>query len=139
MVKKNGTKTTCATTGAAYQAGQSYTVAASPASAAAATYGTQRPAGYHAAYQAGAPGQGTYAAVGTGGTPAYEYGYGQTAAASYTPGYDQCGAGKPTSYATTYTSQRASQQAQATSCNSKEPVYNQTVSLKQPNSGSNTL
>ncbi|XP_048519149.1 zinc finger RNA-binding protein isoform X5 [Dendroctonus ponderosae] len=106
-----------ATTGAAYQAGQPYAVAASPASAAAATYGTQRAAGYDAAYQAGAPGQvfqGTYAAVGTGGTPAYEYGYGQTAAATYTPGYDQSGAGKPATYATTYASQRASQQAQAT-------------------------
>lgn len=58
--------------------------------------------------------QGTYAAVGTGATPAYEYGYGQTAAATYTPGYEQAAAAKPATYAATYATQRAaSQQAQA--------------------------
>lgn len=66
-------------TGAAYQAGQAgYAVAApATAAAAAATYGTQRAAGYDTAYQAAAATQGTYAAVGTGATPAYEYGYGK--------------------------------------------------------------
>lgn len=108
--------------------------------------------------------QGTYAAVGTGGTPAYEYGYGQTAAATYTPGYDQSGANKQATYAATYATQRAaSQQAQAavsymffcarritwvvfntacdqTPCNIKEPSYNQDVFLKQPiKLGSHTL
>lgn len=68
-------------TGAAYQAGQAgYAVAApatAAAAAAAATYGTQRAAGYDTAYQAAAAAsQGTYAAVSTGATPAYEYGYG---------------------------------------------------------------
>lgn len=66
-----------AATGAAYQAGQAgYAVAAPTTAAAAATYGTQRPAGYETAYQA-ATNPGTYAAVGTGTTPAYEYGYGE--------------------------------------------------------------
>lgn len=70
-------------TGAAYQAGQAgYAVAApatAAAAAAAATYGTQRAAGYDTAYQAAAAAsQGTYAAVSTGATPAYEYGYGNT-------------------------------------------------------------
>ena len=48
-----------ATTGAAYQAGQptGYAVAAAPATAAAATYGTQRAAGHDTAYQAAAAGQ----------------------------------------------------------------------------------
>lgn len=70
-------------TGAAYQAASQagYAVAAPATAAAAATYGTQRPAGYDtAAYQAAAaaaaPGA-TYAAVSTGATPAYEYGYGK--------------------------------------------------------------
>lgn len=68
-------------TGAAYQAGQAgYAVAApatAAAAAAAATYGTQRATGYDTAYQAAAAAsQGTYAAVSTGATPAYEYGYG---------------------------------------------------------------
>ncbi|KAJ8967148.1 hypothetical protein NQ314_003063 [Rhamnusium bicolor] len=65
-------------TGAAYPAGQAgYAVAAPATAAAAATYGTQRAAGYDTAYQAAAASQGTYAAVGTGATPAYEYGYGE--------------------------------------------------------------
>lgn len=65
-------------TGAAYQAGQAgYAVATPATAAAAATYGTQRAAGYDTAYQAAAASQGTYAAVGTGATPAYEYGYGK--------------------------------------------------------------
>ncbi|XP_044756419.1 zinc finger RNA-binding protein isoform X7 [Coccinella septempunctata] len=75
-----GTQYSAQATGAAYQAASQagYAVAA-PATAAAATYGTQRPAGYDtAAYQAAAaaaaPGA-TYAAVSTGATPAYEYGY----------------------------------------------------------------
>lgn len=82
---------------------------------------------------------GTYAAVGTGTTPAYEYGYGRAtaattgypdasktyyqqaaatgqaaaaAAAGYTAGYDQsaaAAAAKPTTYATTYTQRAAAQ------------------------------
>lgn len=67
-----------AATGAAYQASQAgYAVAAPATAAAAATYGTQRPAGYDTAYQAAAATPGTYAAVGTATTPAYEYGYGE--------------------------------------------------------------
>ncbi|XP_063906580.1 zinc finger RNA-binding protein isoform X3 [Zophobas morio] len=112
-----GTQYSATATGAAYQAGQAgYAVAApATAAAAAATYGTQRAAGYDTAYQAAAATQGTYAAVGTGATPAYEYGYGQTAAAGYTGGYDQtaaAAAAKPATYATTYT-QRAAGQPQA--------------------------
>ncbi|XP_076255875.1 zinc-finger protein 72D isoform X3 [Rhynchophorus ferrugineus] len=119
-------------TGAAYQAGQpGYAVAAAPATAAAATYGTQRATGYDTAYQAAAATQGTYAAVGTGATPAYEYGYGQTAAASYTGGYDQAAAAKPATYATTYATQRAAgQQAQAATAAAKPAQYTATY---QPN------
>ncbi|XP_066138908.1 zinc finger RNA-binding protein isoform X4 [Euwallacea fornicatus] len=104
-----GTQYSATATGAAYQAGQAGYAVAAAAPAAAATYGTQRAPGYDQAYQTAA--QGTYA-VGTGATPAYEYGYGQTAvAATYTPGYEQ--AAKPATYAT-YASQRvATQQAQA--------------------------
>ncbi|XP_045468302.1 zinc finger RNA-binding protein isoform X15 [Harmonia axyridis] len=76
-----GTQYSAQATGAAYQAASQagYAVAAPATAAAAATYGTQRPAGYDtAAYQAAAaaaaPGA-TYAAVSTGATPAYEYGY----------------------------------------------------------------
>ncbi|XP_068911922.1 zinc finger RNA-binding protein isoform X2 [Tenebrio molitor] len=114
-----GTQYSATATGAAYQAGQAgYAVAApATAAAAAATYGTQRAAGYDTAYQAAAATQGTYAAVGTGATPAYEYGYGQTAAAGYTGGYDQtAAAAKPATYAATYTQRAAGQpQAQAAS------------------------
>ncbi|KAB0802465.1 hypothetical protein PPYR_04651 [Photinus pyralis] len=118
-----------AATGAAYQAGQAGYAVTAPATAAAATYGTQRPAGYDTAYQAAAT-PGTYAAVGTGAAPAYEYGYGRaaattgydasktyyqqaatgqtaTAAATYTAGYDQTGAAKPAAYAATYTQRAA--------------------------------
>ncbi|XP_044263086.1 zinc finger RNA-binding protein isoform X1 [Tribolium madens] len=109
-----GTQYSATATGAAYQPGQAGYAVAAPATAAAATYGTQRAATYDTAYQAAAAaGQGTYAAVGTGATPAYEYGYGQTAAAGYTGGYDQsAAAAKPATYATTYT-QRAAGQPQA--------------------------
>ncbi|CAG9768765.1 unnamed protein product [Ceutorhynchus assimilis] len=104
-----GTQYSATATGAAYQAGQpGYAVAASPATAAAATYGTQRAAGYDSAYQTAAAAQGTYATVGTGATPAYEYGYGQSAAATYTQGYEQAAAAKPATYAATY-QQRATQ------------------------------
>lgn len=124
-----------AATGAAYQAGQAgYAVAApATAAAAAATYGTQRPAGYETAYQTAAT-PATYAAVGTGTTPGYEYGYGRAAATTgydasksyyqqtataqaatgYSAAYDQtaAAAAKPASYAATYT-QRAAAQPQA--------------------------
>ncbi|CAG9863794.1 unnamed protein product [Phyllotreta striolata] len=109
-----------ATTGA-YQAGQAgYAVAAPATAAAAATYGTQRPTGYDTAYQAAAATPGTYAAVGTAPTPAYEYGYGQNPATGYTSGYDQtaaaaaaaAAAAKPGTYAATYTQRATTQQAQ---------------------------
>ncbi|GJQ85833.1 putative zinc ion binding protein [Trypoxylus dichotomus] len=136
-----------AATGAAYQAGQAgYAVATPATAAAAATYGTQRPAGYETAYQA-ATTPGTYAAVGTGTTPAYEYGYGRPAAATtgypdasktyyqqaatgqaatgYTAGYDQtAAAAKPTTYATTYTQRATAQpQAQAATVAAKPAQY----------------
>ncbi|XP_045468290.1 zinc finger RNA-binding protein isoform X4 [Harmonia axyridis] len=104
-----GTQYSAQATGAAYQAASQagYAVAAPATAAAAATYGTQRPAGYDtAAYQAAAaaaaPGA-TYAAVSTGATPAYEYGY----------GYDQTAAAKTATYATTYTQRPATAQPQA--------------------------
>ncbi|KAL1489384.1 hypothetical protein ABEB36_014291 [Hypothenemus hampei] len=130
-----GTQYSATATGAAYQAGQpGYAVAAAPATAAAATYNTQRAAGYDPAYQTAAAAQGTYAAVGTGGTPAYEYGYGQTAAATYTPGYDQAAAAaaaKPSAYAAPYAAQRATgQQAQAATAAAKPAQYAATY---QPN------
>ncbi|XP_060523725.1 zinc finger RNA-binding protein isoform X2 [Cylas formicarius] len=130
-----GTQYSATATQAAYQAGQAgYAVAAAPATAAAATYGTQRAAaGYDTAYQAAAATQGTYAAVGTGATPAYEYGYGQTAAAGYTGGYDQtaAAAAKPATYAATYATQRAAgQQAQAATAAAKPPQY---TAAYQPN------
>ncbi|XP_022919912.1 zinc finger RNA-binding protein isoform X2 [Onthophagus taurus] len=140
-----------AATGAAYQAGQAgYAVATPATAAAAATYGTQRPAGYETAYQAAAATPGTYAAVGTGTTPAYEYGYGRPAAATtgypdagktyyqqtaagqaaqaagYTAaGYDQTAAtAKPTSYTATYTQRTAAQpQAQAATVTAKPTQY----------------
>ncbi|KAJ3621285.1 hypothetical protein MTP99_003437 [Tenebrio molitor] len=122
-----GTQYSATATGAAYQAGQAgYAVAApATAAAAAATYGTQRAAGYDTAYQAAAATQGTYAAVGTGATPAYEYGYGQTAAAGYTGGYDQtAAAAKPATYAATYTQRAAGQpQAQAAAAAAKPAQY----------------
>ncbi|XP_049820489.1 zinc finger RNA-binding protein isoform X3 [Aethina tumida] len=128
-----GTQYSATATGAAYQAGQAGYAVAAPATAAAATYGTQRAPGYDTAYQAAAT-QGTYAAVGTGATPAYEYGYGKPpklhhkryctnvnvlmatgqTAAGYTGGYDQtAAAAKPATYATTYTQRATGQQAQA--------------------------
>ncbi|KAL3278474.1 hypothetical protein HHI36_013793 [Cryptolaemus montrouzieri] len=76
-----GTQYSAQATGAAYQAASQagYAVATPATAAAAATYGTQRPAGYDtAAYQAAAAAAApaaTYAAVSTGATPAYEYGY----------------------------------------------------------------
>ncbi|CAH0552579.1 unnamed protein product [Brassicogethes aeneus] len=82
-----GTQYSATATGAAYQAGQAGYAVAAPATAAAATYGTQRAPGYDTAYQAAAASQGTYAAVGTGATPAYEYGYEANSATTYS-GYD---------------------------------------------------
>ncbi|XP_056642994.1 zinc finger RNA-binding protein isoform X2 [Diorhabda sublineata] len=142
-----------ATTGA-YQAGQAGYAVATPATAAAATYGTQRATGYDTAYQAAAAAsQGTYAAVGTGATPAYEYGYGQTAATGYASGYDQTAAAaaaaaavaKPATYATTYTQRATTQQAQqvataavAAAAAAKQPTqytatYQPTVTAYQTN------
>ncbi|CAH1155101.1 unnamed protein product [Phaedon cochleariae] len=118
-----GAQYTAAATGPAYQATQTGYAVASPASAAAAaaTYGAQRPTGYETAYQAAAAAsQGTYAAVGTGATPTYDYGYGQTA--GYAGGYDQTGAGKAATYATTYTPRANQQQAQVAT-NSAKPAY----------------
>ncbi|KAK9874750.1 hypothetical protein WA026_005561 [Henosepilachna vigintioctopunctata] len=104
-----GTQYSAQATGAAYQAASQagYAVATpATAAAAAATYGTQRPTGYDtAAYQAAAaaaaPGA-TYAAVSTGGTPSYDYGY----------GYDQTAAAKTATYATTYTQRPTATQPQ---------------------------
>nr|CAH7740303.1 unnamed protein product [Callosobruchus chinensis] len=128
-----GTQYSATATGAAYQAGQAGYAVATPASAAAAaaTYGTQRAAaGYDTAYQAAAAAtQGTYAAVGTGATPAYDYGYGQTATTGYTGGYDQnaaaaaaAAAAKPATYATTYTQRTGQQQAQVATAAAAKPA-----------------
>ncbi|XP_018334589.1 zinc finger RNA-binding protein [Agrilus planipennis] len=143
-----------AATGAAYQAGQAGYAVAAPVTAAAATYGTQRAAGYDTAYQAAAATPAaTYAAVGTGTTPAYEYGYGRAAAttgyadasktyyqqaatgqtaaaAGYTSGYDQTSAAaKPATYAATYTQRAAATaqpQSQATVAAAKPTQYSAT-------------
>ncbi|XP_065169843.1 zinc finger RNA-binding protein isoform X2 [Atheta coriaria] len=123
-----------AATGTAYQTAQTgYAVAAPATAAAAASYNTQRP-GYETAYQAAAT-PATYAAVGTGTTPAYEYGYGRAAAATtgyeagknyyqqaatgqaatgYATAYDQAqGAAKQATYATQFAAQRNPGQPQA--------------------------
>ncbi|XP_017781830.1 PREDICTED: zinc finger RNA-binding protein isoform X2 [Nicrophorus vespilloides] len=137
-----------AATGAAYQAGQAgYAVAAPASAAAAATYGTQRPTGYETAYQA-ATTPATYAAVGTGTTPAYEYGYGRAAAATtgydatksyyqqaatgqsatgYTTAYDQAAAGaKQANYATQYTQRNPAQQQTQATVSAKPAQYSGT-------------
>ncbi|KAG5884871.1 hypothetical protein JTB14_025036 [Gonioctena quinquepunctata] len=123
-----GAQYTAAATGAAYQTGQAGYAVASPATAAAAaTYGNQRATYDPAAYQAAAAAsQGTYAAVGTGATPTYEYGYGQPAA-TYAGGYDQsaavAAAAKPATYATTYTPRPNQQQAQVANTAAKPAQY----------------
>ncbi|XP_056642971.1 zinc finger RNA-binding protein-like isoform X2 [Diorhabda carinulata] len=129
-----GTQYTAAATGAAYQTGQAGYAVATPASA-AATYGTR--AGYETPYQAQ---QAAYATVGTAGAASYDYGYGQTAAAGYTTGYDQsaavavAAAAKPTTYATTYNTQRTTQpqQVQVSTATYVQPVTQTTVAAAQP-------
>ncbi|XP_028151375.1 zinc finger RNA-binding protein isoform X2 [Diabrotica virgifera virgifera] len=125
-----GTQYTAAATGAAYQAGQAGYAVATPASA-AATYGT-RATGYETTYQAQPT---AYATVGTPGATSYDYGYGQTAAAGYTTGYDQsaavaaAAAAKPATYATTYSTQRTTQPqtVQVSATSYVQPVTQTTV------------